>query len=101
MTTANAARQSQEDGTSQCLYRSVSSIKNPQQSQPQHFTKIQEKYEIQQVLGEGSFGKVFLAKRITDNARVALKALRKLNLPNEEALINQECDIMTTLKGNP
>lgn len=46
-----------------------------------NLTNQMEKYEVISSLGEGSFGRVFKAKLISDSSYVALKIMSKVSPP--------------------
>jgi len=56
-------------------------------------------YQIISKLGAGGFAKVFLVKRLTDNAQFALKFMEPKN-EKERALIRNELAVMTKCKDN-
>ena len=56
-------------------------------------------YQIISKLGAGGFAKVFLVKRLTDNAQFALKFMEPKN-DKERALIRNELAVMTKCKDN-
>lgn len=46
-----------------------------------------DKYDIIGSLGEGSFGRVYKAKRISDNIFVALKVISKVSMMSENQFV--------------
>ena len=57
-----------------------------------------EKYEIIEVIGEGSFGRVFRGTRRADGFPVALKLIPKLGHTDKElASLRSECKIQMSL----
>lgn len=67
----------------------------------QGVSDLKKNYEIgshQPVLGQGSFGKVFLSNSKEDpNFRVAIKALDKVKLKMDVELVREEVAILTKL----
>ena len=58
---------------------------------------LQEKYEINQQLGEGSFGKVFLCTEISSNKKYAIKVEQKIN--KKFSMLTKEIKVMNLLKN--
>lgn len=57
-------------------------------------------FVLEQEIGVGSYGKVFQAKRKSDNMPVALKILRTDNPENDIDVIKNEIDLMKSLENN-
>lgn len=63
-------------------------------------TDFHERYEVRQVLGEGGFAKVYLAKNLVDQSLCAVKAFKKDKLKKQtrgRAAIRNEVDVLQNL----
>lgn len=64
---------------------------------------IHEKYQLGQVLGRGSFAKVYRAKSLINNSEVAIKVIEKpvVSDPTAESLLVREVSAMKRLNDHP
>ena len=64
---------------------------------------ILEKYQLGQILGRGSFAKVYRAKSLLDNANVAIKVIEKPAIADQtaESLLVREVSAMKRLNAHP
>ena len=57
---------------------------------------IENKYQIEKLIGEGMYGKIFLAKNKNTNEAVAVKIDSSILLKNEAKFINYTCFLQTS-----
>ncbi|KAJ1929577.1 Calmodulin-dependent protein kinase cmk2 [Tieghemiomyces parasiticus] len=70
---------------------------NSNRDQPPTYVK-KKGYTFGRVLGSGTFGEVYQAKRIKDGVQVAVKVIRKSLLNGDPTMVNKEINVMRGLK---
>ena len=88
-----------EDIVDGCEHSDASQVAEGDAPELETPAELEDRYTFTQVLGEGSQGKVFLAKRRTDGKKVAIKQLRidSVKTWKEYTLFHREADVLASL----